>query len=852
MTRLRKRLLKAAIAVLVALALYPVAANIFLSTPLFDMVVNQNKEDGWVQFEKAWSIWPGRVHVKKFWLRARDSNMEFHLQVDEASFDMSFLALFKAQSIHMSDIEARGVSFRLRQRIYGPEGVPEIVDALPPIPGCERIPFNPTDPVDHRDKYDDAFYKLWTVDLSNLVARDVREIWIDSVRYQGIDELRGGFYFKPLRRMLVGPIDVDAKAGTVSMMQHVVATDIVGKARVTIDEIDPREGEKDGKLVHSLSVDVDGRAHVPELAEIPSRFVKKGLLKGPVEMPRALFHIDHGLFVAGSRIEAAAPSLEVNEAGHRWLGAVNAAIAIVKDPGDPNARLDIHADAHDLSARSTTPQRAHVITAKSGKVDVGAHGVDLHELVTDLHLNASLDALDLHAGKADAGSVGRVLLDARVPEIKPKTAKAVAPPMKAEIDFTVGGGKVRDGLALAQLIDPEAAIRIDESRGGRFDAHAHAMVQGSVLVGNATAQLRGLGVATPTMAVTGDADLRADIARLDMNSKRLSLKPSTVTAQKVELRRTHGSADPLATAARVNLEGSAKDLDLGAPSLASVDLHLVLAEAAVPDLRRMNAFLPPDSKHAFEAGAARADADVRLSSTERRGSGKITVAMTDATLRMEKMRMIGAADVAVDIRSYDPSTGALDLAGSKVTLHDVSVRGASAETTYWKGFVDLVGGRMITRGGPRFEGVAQLHADDAAPILALAMGDDLPGFLVGSLRAEGLSGQTKLTFGGGNVAITDLHVRGGSLDVHGDYVKHGDDVRAAFVVEKGPLSAGLKIDQTGTYVRLFALDRWLRAEKQVVEAEKAKIAADARAAAEKTAADDAEAEKAKGKTAPKK
>lgn len=851
MTRLRKRLLKAAIAVLVALALYPVAANIFLSTPLFDMAVNQNKEDGWVQFEKAWSIWPGRVHVKKLWLRARDSNMEFHLQVDEAAFDMSFLALFKAQSIHMSDIDARGVSFRLRQRIYGPEGVPEIVDALPPIPGCERIPFNPTDPVDHRDKYDDAFYKLWTVDLSNVVARDVREIWIDSVRYQGIDELRGGFYFKPLRRMLVGPIDIDARAGSVSMMQHVVATDIVGKARITIDEIDPREGQEEGKMVHSLSVDVDGHVRVPDLAEIPARFVKKGLLKGPVETSRAAFHIDHGLFTEGSRIEVSAPTLEVNEAGHRWLGAVNAAIAIVKDPGDPNARFDIHADARDLSARSTTRQRAHVITAKGGKVDVGAHGVDLHELVTDLHVNASLDALDLRVGKADAGAIGRVLLDARVPEIKPKTAKAVQPPMRAEIDFTIGGGKVRDGMALAQLIDPDAEIRIDESRGGRFDAHAHAVAQGSVVVGNATAQLRGLGIATPTISVTGDADLRADIARLDVDRKRLSLKPSTVKATNVELKQGRAS-QPLATLAHLDLDGAAKDLDLGAPSLAGVDLHVVVTEAKLPDLRRVNGLLSADAKQVFESGAARADADVRLSSTERKGSGKITFALTDAAVRMEKMRMLGAADVAVDIRSYDPNTGAIDLSGSKITMHDVSVRGASAETTYWKGYVDLVGGQLKTRGGARFEGTAQLHADDAAPILALAMGDDLPGFLVGSLRAEGLSGQTKIELGGGNVAITSLHVRGGTLDVHGDYVKHGEDVRAAFIIEKGPLSAGLKIDQNGTFVRLFDLDRWLRAEKRVVEAEKAKIQADAIAAAQKAAAEDAEAEKAKAKTTPKK
>jgi hypothetical protein len=40
-----------------------------------------------------------------------------------------------------------------------------------------------------------------------------------------------------------------------------------------------------------------------------------------------------------------------------------------------------------------------------------------------------------------------------------------------------------------------------------------------------------------------------------------------------------------------------------------------------------------------------------------------------------------------------------------------------------------------------------------------------------------------------------------------------EHTRGAFVVEKGPFSAGLRIDDGGAHVRLFGLDAWLRDEK---------------------------------------
>jgi hypothetical protein len=97
-----------------------------------------------------------------------------------------------------------------------------------------------------------------------------------------------------------------------------------------------------------------------------------------------------------------------------------------------------------------------------------------------------------------------------------------------------------------------------------------------------------------------------------------------------------------------------------------------------------------------------------------------------------------------------------------------------------------------------------------------------------------------LTIRSSDSHVECAHVRGGDVEALGDFVVRGEQQLGAFVVSKGPLSAGVKLDDRGTYVRLFRLEHWRAEQKRAALAlfaapdPNAKADADAKAAEAKT------------------
>ena len=121
---------------------YLVAMNVFLSTALFEMVVDGNPRTLDIHYDRGWSLWPGRVHAKGLSIRSRDGSVEWMLRVREVRFDLSFLALAR-QRFHASHVRGVGGSFRLRNRLDPWEVSPESVAGLPPIDGYPAVPVRP-------------------------------------------------------------------------------------------------------------------------------------------------------------------------------------------------------------------------------------------------------------------------------------------------------------------------------------------------------------------------------------------------------------------------------------------------------------------------------------------------------------------------------------------------------------------------------------------------------------------------------------------------------------------------------------------------------------------------------------
>jgi hypothetical protein len=191
----------AGVVLVAALASYLVGMNVFLRTRLFRDAISSQPGSLLVDYRGAYSLWPGRIHVEGLTIRGRDSSVEWILRLDRCDFRVSLLALIHKR-FHASHVNGDGLGLRVRLRKEGPVS-PGEVRALPPVPGFLDPPLADVGPPP--PALTDATYDLWSVELDDVDANHVRELWIDTVRYAGDLEVRGRWFFRPLRWLDVGP-----------------------------------------------------------------------------------------------------------------------------------------------------------------------------------------------------------------------------------------------------------------------------------------------------------------------------------------------------------------------------------------------------------------------------------------------------------------------------------------------------------------------------------------------------------------------------------------------------------------------------------------------------------------------
>jgi len=1053
---LRHRALRAAkIAAATLLALfsvYVVAINVFLSSSLFERIVNtQDPESILIGYERAWSVWPGRIHTQKLWIRSSDSKVEWILRLDRCTFDVSFVDLALKKMFHTSHVTGEGISFRIRERLDGPLATPEYVDALPPVPGFDRIPFKLEGPPDDADVWDDSKWKLWTIHLEDIDARAVREVWINSVRYEGDTRITGRFFFRPIRRVDVGWVDVATNGGRARIGERTLLDEVSGTMRVRAAPFDPRYVRQTA-LLGQLSATTSLRGRTPDLAALPTSFLSRARVTGPAEVRALDVHIEEGRVTPGSHVDILLPHATVDVVEHHVearveihadsvrdgtrtkatlrLEARDAAVArlepeaaaVARVPlasieGDafdldlqkptrglhvavdargadmPNASVIMgylraegigrdgefaiegghaHADAHvdawldeerakghvalradDLDlrlakvrvrgrtnvdagfedlrwreprmhgaalrvhvaegaiARKDTPTtplvvvrgfdiaanaptvdladplrgfRANLDMAEGEIVDRGllhaylpkGHAMEVvrgharfalkcdvavedHRASGNVELRASRFGLTLdrigfavdvaaHARVAnwdwprgdlsvDDATVEATKLEATIAE-QPRPALTVprivvrassdrfslSDPMgHVRLHAAVEDARITDAAVVDAFLPPGSDVKFAASEG-RFSFSMDASVDDHIARGKVTALARNMGARTERVAVRGDVDLAARVSRWDLDRGTLAVDASKLVLDRVSVR-FDGDEQPSAVARQVELSATTASLDLAHLSLRGADVRLAIADAEMADARTLSRFLGTQTR--IEGGRARVSGAVHLSAPERRGEGGFRVLLENASVRSEKTVVAGHATFDVRVHGFDPDRSVVDLAGSTLALRDVRVTGASLDTQAWRGDITVASGDLSFAGIPRFEGLVQLHADNAAPFLGLAFHDDVPGLIAGLLRAPGLSGQARVTGGGGEIAITDAHVRGGDVDIRGDLVSHAQTTRGAFVLAKGPLSAGLKVENGATFVRLWGIDSWSKVERRAVAGEKAKADAEA-------------------------
>jgi hypothetical protein len=286
----------AAMVVAGALVVYLVAMNVFLGTRLFRNAISYEPRSLLVDYDRAYSLWPGRIHVEGLVIRGRDHNVEWTLVLDRCDFRQHFVDLLHRQ-FHAGPVAGDGLSFWLRQRRRG--WTTGEMAATPPVPGFAD-PALP-EPGPAPAPLTDAQYALWSVRLDDVDARHVREIWVDTMRYSGDVEIHGRWLFRPMRWLEVGPARIDmhpldAGEGTVTSW----VTGVGGHLDVTVHPFDLRAVPA-AEVFHEVSIDgeLTGTVHTANVVRALAPAVR---FEGADAALGARIAVDHGVPGLGTEV----------------------------------------------------------------------------------------------------------------------------------------------------------------------------------------------------------------------------------------------------------------------------------------------------------------------------------------------------------------------------------------------------------------------------------------------------------------------------------------------------------------------------------------------------------------------
>ncbi|HEY2514253.1 MAG TPA: hypothetical protein VGI39_25475 [Polyangiaceae bacterium] len=995
---------------------YLVVMNVFLWTPLFGKVVNATPEDVDIHYRRAWSLYPTHVTARDLSIRGTDSHVEWILHLDEVTFDCSLLEL-PTQHFHVTRARGSGIRFRLRFTTESPRATPAYLAQIPPIDSLGPLAFKPSGPP-YKGEWSDADWHLWTIRLDDIVAEHVHEVWLDRGRFVGDARIGGGFYLRPIRRVEVGPLDVEVRGGAASFAARTVADPLVLRGTMRVAPFDPRVASGDD-LLHHLSIDVDAKATIPDVAALPVDLPPEAKIAGALELPRVALKLARGVVQNGTHVEARsdqlearldehaasgaaglsadvkdgelrarldvtgvdfdhairAPALsltadgraldlaqgfddlhatldvpEVELADLRALGApeldrgsvrasahvegwrsdarlageaeahatraalhlgkarihgaadarlrvesfyvrqmrlvgarlelnvpeAGAAVGLGRgdvarvrdaavlatsedmDPRDPLASIRVHADLpridlYDREAARDALGLGGAVRLATGHAGLGASAdvnllgdrsegravvksanVTLRrggiEVTLDVSARARAHGLDWHSGSftldeaysslskvavatrgsAPALSARRATVAASSPRLDPSDLLA-----RLQVIGTMSGGEVLRPASLLEFAPDAPSFVL--GAGASFDADAAATITRHVAHGSASLFGHALSIRMKKLRLEGDAAVTADVARWDLATNQLDGEA------RATLNGVHGGFDPTKSDAAFladDVEGRARvrDLRLDSPSLEAVDYDLHVGHAVLKDAAALDTFLPDPDILTLESGRATLSGDFG-SARDHRARGRLDLHIEDAGVRMHKTRFRGDFALTALGRSEGKAGDALDLGGSTLRMRNIAVRGSFADTSAWSGDLVLEEGTLRLSPEPRLEGDFALDARDARPILDVLLRDSAPGVLADLTRMPRLTAFTHLRVQPQTLGVTDLSAAGGDLSLRGIYVVKNADRRAAFVVEKGPLSAGIRIDNDGPHLRLFGLRGWYREQRSAAAKE---------------------------------
>lgn len=319
---------------LVALELlYLVGANLFLSGPLAGRVLNRKPEKLLVQYDSAWSPWPGEVRIRGFRIRGQGRAAQWIATADELSGRIALLPL-ALKSFRASDLEGSGVAFRIRRRRDRFPDLPFPPAQEPPIPGLENPPEPPPPPPPEERRW------RWSVALSGVELSPVREIWIDRFRLLDEAEVAGGFTLRLKRSLHVHATRVELSEARVLVGDETIATGVRGRLELSSERFDHTE-HRGRRSLPFFAADLEAQGRGAGLGFLDAYLERLPWLRvaggeGPFA---ADLHLDDGRLEPGSALVLEPRETAIAFLDYRARGRGRVALRVEDDGARISARL---------------------------------------------------------------------------------------------------------------------------------------------------------------------------------------------------------------------------------------------------------------------------------------------------------------------------------------------------------------------------------------------------------------------------------------------------------------------------------------------------------------------------------
>ncbi len=332
-TTRRSRLIRIA---LWAWAIYLVAGNLFVATPIGQNLIAPHPERFTIHWGRAWTVIPGLVHVQDLEIRQHSKDVVWHLTIDRAVTGVNILALpFK--TFHAVLPRARGVEV----------GVEQAPTTMPPT-GKTKPGFR--------------------IRLSGMGVRDIRFLDFFDLHIEGEDLRIGGGLDTTARGPLRIPrARVRLEGGHVSHEGVALATDLDLDCRARIDK-HTKEDRSEGGIFPFISASLKASGDIADLRFIGTflRSVSWMQVRGGSGTLEADLDISKGALEPGSRLDIQTSAFAFEYLDYAVTGRGKVVITGREADGRGDTTLDFdlddfalgfldsntpHIEGHNLSAR---------------------------------------------------------------------------------------------------------------------------------------------------------------------------------------------------------------------------------------------------------------------------------------------------------------------------------------------------------------------------------------------------------------------------------------------------------------------------------------------------------------------